>query len=294
MMSTLPKPGADAGDLEAVYRRCLRTEPEGSVRLPDGGDYRMHWPGCPDPHRRLLDLLQAEQTPHRRIKSSRTGAVFQADIDHNPLLIKQFRLPTRFRQLRYGLRRSRARRCWAAAEALRTAGLPTPEPLAFIECRRHGRPCVAYYICRYMAEAVPARRWIKAWYHQRPDAFRADFRRQILSCLDDLYSRRIYHADTKAGNLLLMHPDQPERRQFWWIDLDSVRFGVTPTRRRIVRNLVQLNGSIGSKVSEEDRMDFLHELARLYPHALTPGIANTIRSRTRKRLQRELDGICGP
>jgi hypothetical protein len=293
MMSTLPPPAAEAVYVLAAYRRGLRTATAERFRLADG-EYRVHWPGCADPGGRLRELLRAARAPRRRLKSSDINVVCRVDLGGEEAVLKQFRLPTLSRQLRYGLRPSRARRCWAAAHALLAGGLATPAPLAFVECRRHGFPVASYYICRDLPDAVPARRWIKAWYPRRPDAFRAAFRRQLLDCLIALYRRRIYHADTKASNLLLTHPEDPAARRFWWIDLDCMAFGVTPTRRLVLRNLVQLNGSIGARVSEADRMAFLHDLARCYPWAEAPGVARRIRTRTRQRLQRELDGLCGP
>jgi hypothetical protein len=108
-----------------------------------------------------------------------------------------------------------------------------------------------------------------------------------------LYRNRIYHGDTKSANILLRSPDKPDRRAFFWIDLECVKFGVLPTRRQIIRNLVQLNGSLGSKVLEEDRMAFLHDMSQFYPWLAQPGVAKKIRRWTRRRLLKQKRGWYG-
>jgi hypothetical protein len=276
-------------DSAAIYRRYLRTDPLGPLRR----SYRVHWPHG-NPETLLADVLEAEENPPKILKKSHINTVIRAKIDGRDLVIKRFRDPRLKQRLKYLFRNSRSRRAWAAASTLRDAGIDTPAPLGFIECSGSLLPGCCYALTEYVSDAIPARRWIKAWLHQRPEDFRVRFRADLLACLKGLYDRGIYHADTKAGNLLLTDPEDPARRRFWWIDLDCVSFGVSPSRRQVMRNLVQLNGSIGSKLPDEDRLAFVHELGEFFPYLREPGVADHLRAWTLERLSREQRGLCGP
>jgi hypothetical protein len=145
-----------------------------------------------------------------------------------------------------------------------------------------------------MADAVSTYKWIKTNYHRRPAEWREQFRRDLVASLLSLYDRGIYHADTKTPNLMMTHPDDPARRTFYWIDLECVNAGVIPSRHEIVRNLVQLNGSFRHWVPDEDRLAFLHDIARRYPWLDRPRIVNKIRRWTVKRWQNEINRRIGP
>ena len=155
-------------------------------------------------------------------------------------------------------------------------------------------PSTSYFLCAFLGDTLPARRWIKNRYHLLPDDARESFRSHLMDILLTLYRIGLYHADTKASNLLVRTPDDPAQRAFFWIDLESARCGVRLSRRNVLRNLVQLNGSLGRRVSEEDRFAFLHELARTFPWLARPAVAERIRRWTQRRLEYERDARCGP
>ena len=220
---------------------------------------------------------------------STINRVFRADLLGEDTVIKTYDQQGARQRLPYRWRTSRGRRAWAVAEAFGQLGIATPQPLGWVEW-----PGRSMYIARWFGAGKPARRWIKARLHQRDPSFRDAISRELLEVLLTLYDHRIYHADTKTSNLLLSCPEDPGRRAWAWIDLECVRFNRKPTRRRLLRNLVQLNGSIGSKLPDADRLAFLEALARHYPVLDNPTLPDMLRNWTRERLQRELDGECGP
>ena len=267
-----------------AYRQYLRTKPAGPLR----GSYRVYWPHG-DMDSLLTEVLEVEKNPPKLLKKSHINTVIRADIQGRDTVIKRYSDPRLTQRLKNRFRPSRNRQAWAAGMAMRDAGIGTPPPLGFIE-----GPHCCYSLTEYVPGTVSARRWIKAWLHQRPDPFRTRFRADLLACFTALYDRGIYHADTKAGNLLLTDPEDPDRRRFYWIDLDCVSFGVRPSHRQVMRNLVQLNGSIGSKLPDADRLAFLDELGERFPSLREPGVPDQLRAWTLQRLTRELRGICGP
>lgn len=235
----------------------------------------------------------AEASPTRVLKNDGRIQVIRAKLLGRDALIKRYDLPRLVDRIKYLPRASRARRAWAAAQTLIRLGIPTPEPLGFLEIRAGPVAVRSYFITVFLSDARSASKWIKPWFARQPASVREAFRKHLLETLLDLYRKGVYHADTKAANLLVRAPEDPFRRAFFWIDLECVKFGVRPSRHRIVRNLVQLNGSLGSKVSEEDRMAFLRDMAGVYPWLMKPRIARRIRAWTRRRLLKELRLWCG-
>jgi hypothetical protein len=227
------------------------------------------------------------------IKSEKRIRVFRAHLLGRDAIIKRYDLIDVGDRLKYLFRASRAHRAWAAARTLTELGIPTPEPLGFLEIRTGPFVTRSYFITAFISDAQSARTWIKPWLSTRPHEFRERFRKEVVNLLLDLYRNGIYHGDTKSANMLLRSPDEPDRRAFFWIDLECVQFGVQPTRRQIIRNLVQLNGSLGSKVSEEDRMAFLLDMAQFYPWLARPKVVEKIRTWTLRRLLKQKCGWHG-
>lgn len=246
-----------------------------------------------DPSVELAELAEAivrlETAPGRLLKSSGVSRVVRGSLLGQPVILKRHFATRGWKQVTNRFRPSRARRCWATSTTLREGGIACSPAIGFFE--EAGQSVVLF---AQEPDAVPARRWIKAWLHQREAGDRVRFTEDLADAFMDLYRHRVYHADTKTSNMLVRHPDDPAQRTFLWIDLACVRFGVTPTRRRVLRNLVQLNGSVGSKLSEADRRAFLVSLSGRFPWVLAPEVCDRIRDRTMTRLQRELSGTCGP
>lgn len=277
---------ASGGDSRAVWRALLR-----SPAIRREGGRTGAWVDRALPLSTLAEAVQLmEEGGGRILKTSGISRVVRGDLFGRPVVVKRFAAPTGGKGVVRRFRPSRARRGWAASAALRAQGIGCSHCLGFLE-EPAGRGLAVFAAD---PDAVSARRWIKAWLHRQPEAYRAAFAADLAAALLDLYQARIYHADTKASNLLVRHPEDPARRRFFWIDLECVRFGVRPTRRQVLRNLVQLNGSVGAKLSERDRLDFLWRLAGRFPWLRDPGIPDRIRRWTRKRLERELRGRCGP
>ena len=252
----------------------------------------------PDPTISIAELTaaveKAEKAPGTKvIKTEDKIRVLRARLLGRDALIKRYDLIDFGDKLRYLFRVSRARRAWAAARAMTELGIPTPEPLGLLEIYSGPLAVRSYFITDFMSDTQSANRWIKPRLSARPPEFRAQFRKELLDLLLDLYRNGVYHADTKSHNILLRAPDDPAHRAFFWIDLECAKFGARPTRHQIVRNLVQLNGSLGSKVSEDDRMAFLHDMARMYPWLDRPGVAKRIRAWTIRRLLKQKRGWYG-
>lgn len=240
----------------------------------------------PDFTRQAASLLAEsaivlKNTPHQRVlrgTGENSGLVFKFYSDRG--------LFARFRP-------SRARRALAAALTMRELGLPVVETLGYLESATAIAPFTSCLIMRFIPDAITFREWIKrnhrALAKEQWTAWRVKLRELWL----DLERHGIYHDDTKALNILVQTPTTGAPR-FCWIDPESVRPGHRPTKRQILRNLVQLNGSLRSWVPEEERLAFLREVAETHPWLQAPAIEEKIRRWTRERLLNEIRTRCGP
>jgi hypothetical protein len=238
-------------------------------------------------------LALAEQSPVRIIKDSDRGRVFRATLLGRDALIKRYDLPGIVDKLKYLFRPSRARRAWASAQAFVGLGISTPDPLGFLEIRSGPIPVRSYSITAFMPDAVSAGPWMRSHLPLQTAGVKAAFGKDLLDALLDLYRKGVYHADTKTPNLLVLAPKDSTKRRFLWIDLECVCFGVRPTRHQIIRNLVQLNGSLRGRTTDEERMAFLRDFARTYPWVLQPWVIRKIRAWTHHRLLNEVRSRCG-
>lgn len=235
-------------------------------------------------------IVRAEQDPQTRwIKRRLPTRLFLATLSGRAVIIKRHDLRTDWERIRYQFRASRARRSCAASLTVRDLGLPTPEPLAYLEV---SRSC-SYIVHAWLPQVVSVRAWVRRHWRDWSDADWSALRTEVLDFYLTPYQRGFYHDDTKALNILL-DPAAPPGQRLWWIDVEGVIAGGRLTRYRILRNLAQLNGSLRSWVPERERLAFLRGVAWHFPWLHDPRVAERLRAWTRRRLLREVNRICGP
>lgn len=230
-----------------------------------------------------LDGLLAVRAGDVVLKEGPKGMVFRGQRQGGHWVIKQYRgrWLDRFRV-------SKARRAWAGCQLLRAAGLPTVRPVGF-----HEAGADSWFVYECLEGAMTAREWIKPRMHLAPAAEREQVSEELLALLIGLYEAGVYHADTKAGNLLVKGAEQASSRHYAWIDLECVSPVAQVSREQVVRNLLQLNGSIGRKIPRSDRQRFLDRLAETMAWAAEPGLIDELEAATRVRLLREVRRECG-
>lgn len=294
----------DRGDIHAIARHVDRRSNRLArdralslytqfLRAADHGHGDVHgvWNLNKDLHPRLLlKAAQAAETDPatRRIKAGSTIVVMRATLLGHDVLIKRYELKGWYDRLRYRTRPSKARRSWAAAQTLTALDIPTPPALGYVEVREGKTPVISYALTEYVSGSIPVYRWLKQQARRMTAEQKDEVKSLLPRMLLQLYDHGIYHADTKLPNLLVQHHASPSERRFYWIDLECVMPGAQPTRHRIVRNLVQMNGSVRHWVTEEDRMTVLRHFAQRYPWLLKPKVIEKMRAWTVERLVKEV------
>jgi hypothetical protein len=191
-------------------------------------------------------------------------------------------------------RPSRARMAWAAGRTLADLGVSCVEVVGFVERLTAWAPYESCLVMRAISDAITLREWVRR-HHRCLDARDwSELRERLCRHWLRLGEVGIYHDDTKALNVLTSCAAKPLPDRFIWIDLESVRPGYRPGRRGVIRNLVQLNGSLRKWVPDIERRRFLEQAAAAYPWLLEPWVEWSIRRWTRRRLLNEVRTRCGP
>jgi hypothetical protein len=74
-----------------------------------------------------------------------------------------------------------------------------------------------------------------------------------------LHAADIYHNDLKDYNILFTAGSEPGREEFWFLDVDCVSAFRGMTKRRRIKNLIQLNKTLGKEMTLTDKMEFFRE-----------------------------------
>ena len=219
------------------------------------------------------------------INQRNTKSVYRMEIFGRDCLVKQFSRQHFYDRFRI----TKGRHSWAIAKTIEAMYLNTPTPYGFLELSNGD----SFYFSEYESAQQDARSWIKPWLHQKNPALKAAIHQDLLTEFIRIYQCGIYHRDTKATNMLIAYPENNERRSFKWVDIESATIPIFLNGHKIRKNLIQLNGSIGRKISRKERVAFLLDVAKEFPTLHNQGTIRKIERVTRKRLKRELLKICG-
>ncbi|MFN8543327.1 MAG: lipopolysaccharide kinase InaA family protein [Candidatus Binatia bacterium] len=155
-------------------------------------------------------------------------------------------------------RPSPAERAWMAARALAGGGFAVPDLVAAVEFRRAGLLRRSFLVTREVTGGETADRWLAMIDAQPPGPRRRAARRALARALGALFgglhAAGVYHSDLKDVNLLVR--GAPEEPSCVLLDLECVRLAGL-TRRRRVKNLMQLDRTLGRRASATDRLRVL-------------------------------------
>ena len=150
--------------------------------------------------------------------------------------------------------RSAAQRSLAGAEVLRNGAVASARPVASIEVRRYGMLESSFFISEEIPDARTSDRYWRALPDRAEKGFqlRRTFLRQLAGLFKDLHGQRIYHNDLKDANVMAFGSVQ-----FALLDLEGVRRCRRLSRRRRVKNLVQLYRTLGRYLSRPQKLYWL-------------------------------------
>jgi hypothetical protein len=163
-------------------------------------------------------------------------------------------------RLRSIFRVSRAVRSLSGAMILAQAGMSTGRPLAAVESRRWAMLTKSFFL----SEEIVCGETTDGYWQERLKSVtgaqgfkrRRKFLANLGKLFRQLHDQRIYHNDLKDANILVRAAGEAE--QFYLLDLEGVRSCCYLSRRRRVKNIVQLNRSLGRFLSKTEKLHWLN------------------------------------
>ena len=195
------------------------------------------------------------------IKSAYKTAVTRIQASHettHSVCIKEYKYPAVVKKFLYSFFRSSARKAWYAAHGMLASNFLTPKPIALCEEKRFGILKKSFLIMEDISCCLPCYRYVVEKFNYCYDKVTTEKKQKFISLLatsfQQLHDSGIYHADLKGSNILIR--ELPDTWDFFYIDLDRVRFNTTITRKEKINNLTQLNASLPNCVTYTDRLRF--------------------------------------
>jgi hypothetical protein len=157
--------------------------------------------------------------------------------------------------------RSGALRALEGVSLLAEAGIATARPVAAVEERRFGCLERSFFFSEEIANAATAGAyWNEKLRHRQDGATRARrrlFLSELAALFKALHGQRIYHNDLKEANIMAVSSGSEDSVTFSLLDLEGVRRCSCLSRRRIVKNLVQIYRTLGRHLFRSQQLFFL-------------------------------------
>jgi hypothetical protein len=177
-----------------------------------------------------------------------------------PVYIKRYNAFSWRYRIQSWFSRSAAARSLSGAALLRDAGIKTAVPLAAVEVRRWGMLERSFYVSEEIVGAKTAdaywRENVKPLAGGSGFQARQRFLRGLGRLFQTLHQKRIYHNDLKDFNILV-RVDAVGRDEFFILDLEGMRWCRRLSARRRIKNLVQLNRTLGRYLTRSEKLGFL-------------------------------------
>jgi serine/threonine protein kinase len=154
-------------------------------------------------------------------------------------------------------------RSWSGAGTLREAGFSTGEPIAAVECRSWGTLTKSFYL----SEEIPRAKTVDLYWREElipvkgAEGFRRrrSFLKGLARLFCSLHERDIYHNDLKDANILVSSASERKQESFYLLDLEGIRRYRHLKKRRRIKNLVQLNRTMGKFLRRVEKLYWLRE-----------------------------------
>ena len=222
-------------------------------RLTDDADCLFNDPGC----QIIKDQL--------KIKVGRLNVAIGGKVQS--VYIKRYNAFSLRYKLISPFRRSGAFRSLRGAAILTNASIRTPPPIAAVDNWRNGILAKSLFISEEIAGAKTADAyWIENLAAPGIDG-RWQRRREFICSLSGLFctlhEHGIYHNDLKDANILVASSQAAGfTPDFYLLDLEGVKAYRRLSERRRIKNLVQLNRTLGCYFRRSDKLMFIKNYLR--------------------------------
>ncbi len=193
------------------------------------------------------------------IKDQKRIKVYHFNRNGEDIYVKRYNQYSIWSRIEGYLNGSKAFRSWQGAKLLMDKGLKTAHPLAAIEHRKWRLLRESFYITRAIEDS-----WISVDYYKEKLIDKAAsitdkrlFLRSLAKLFSDIHGKGIYHNDLKDYNILVRVED--EHLRFFLLDLEGIKEYETLPESKRLKNLVQLNRTLGRLVNNAAKIAFLKQ-----------------------------------
>lgn len=193
------------------------------------------------------------------IKDQKRIKVSKVRWNGEDIYIKRYNPYSIWSRIEGSLNGSKAFRSWQGAKLLMDKGLSTAYPLASIEHRKWGILKESFYVTRAIEDS-----WISVDYYKEKFVDKAasitdkrDFLRSLAKLFSDIHGKGIYHNDLKDYNILVR--EEEGHLSFFLLDLEGIKEYETLPESKRLKNLIQLNRTLGRLVNNPAKIAFLKE-----------------------------------
>lgn len=251
-------------------KRCLKESTDFAVQEEKGIRY-FHRRDFPLD--RLKKVMEAHRTlvrqrPLSLIKFSPEVIVSILDDGREKICVKQLCHPHFWGWMKDNFRGSKGRKAWVAANGIRARGLPSLKPLALAEGRKWFGSKETFLLMDAAASDQEMDRYVLKGF-QGLDRKRL-FIKTSARWLCGLHRMGLYHKDMKTCNILVF--ERGESWDFHLLDFEDVFLDKKVNRRKLFRNLLQLNTSTPKLMTKADRLRFFKEYLRCNPIVRDPKV----------------------
>lgn len=222
----------------------------------------------------------------RKIKVARL--VVEFDGKPQGLFIKRYNMFSWRHRLVSVAAHGGAFRALRGAKILRDAGIDTARPVAAITHRRCGFLTKSFYLTEELVGGATVdaywREVLRPLTGREGQARRRDFLLRLGQLFHQLHERGVYHNDLKDANILAVPQTRESGYRLCLLDLEGVRRYSELSANRKLKNLVQINRTLGKLLRRCDRLIFLKAyLDRSFgEHALRHRLVETVERRSRR------------
>jgi len=152
------------------------------------------------------------------------------------IVVKSFKIPHFINKFAYSfIRLSKARRSYEYGLLLRTKGINTPEPVAYIENKKYGLLNNSYYVSEYLDYSGTMHELNNGKLEGREE-----FLRRFAQFTAFIHEQEILHLDYSPGNIL--YKEAEDSYVFYLVDINRMSFGPVNMKRGC-KNLQRLCGN---------------------------------------------------
>lgn len=193
------------------------------------------------------------------IKDQKRIKVYRVEYRGTAIYIKRYNPYSLWSRLATIIQGSKALKAWQGANLLLEKGFNTAMPLAAIDYRTFGLIGKSFYVTKEISDSEISVHYYEDRFHEKKGLLheRRNFIRSMAKLFKELHQKGIYHNDLKDFNILIREDDGVLTP--FLLDLEGVyRFKRVPQSKKI-KNIVQLNRTIGRLMSKADRLAFILE-----------------------------------